>query len=139
MRNFNNFIRYCHISQHQSGRSRFYNSSYMDAFKRIENYEDNYQSGHFQQLFYAIYDFLTANESLVSYISTPPFEIANSHILFSEWCNFLTDCTNSTPEYDVTLLSEKLPDSCGGNLYGGGGWSPTLKIMFPVVAKYISE
>lgn len=139
MRNFDHFLTYCHVSQREASRKRFYDSAYMDAFKRVENYEDNYQSGHFQQLFYATYDFLTANRSLISQISTPPFEISSNRIVFNAWSNFLMDTVNSTGEYDVRLLSEKLPNSCGGTLYGGGGWSPTLKIMFPVVAKYINN
>lgn len=139
MRDFNQFLTYCHIGANRRDRQRFDDSSYIDAFERVENYRNNNQTGHFEQLFYAIYDFLSLNSDLVSKISTPPFEVSDNKTVFDKWAYYLNDTSNSTSEYDITLLAEKLPASCGGTLSGGGGWSPTLKMMFPVVAKYINE
>ena len=31
-------------------------------------------------------------------------------------------------------IKEKLPYACGGYLEGGGGWSPTVKILFSIIA-----
>lgn len=137
MRDFESCLLFCHVSQREASRNRFYNSAYMDAFYRVEHYENNNQNGHFKQLFYAIFDFLTEHPNMISQITTPPFEISSHPLLLSRWSSFLLDEANSTRDYDVILLAEKLPNSCGGVLSGGGGWSPTLKILFPVVAKYL--
>ncbi len=139
MRDFNQLLTYCHSLRNDKSGRAFYNSAYMDAFKRIENYTGHNHNGHFQQLFYAVFDFLTENRDLIDEVTSPPFEINEYEYFFEQWCDFINDTSNSTGEYDMESLVKNLPSKCGGVRQGGGGWSPTLKIMFPAVARYLTD
>jgi hypothetical protein len=60
----------------------------------------------------------------------------------TQWRDFLRKHENETDEkrefYFRTLIN-CLPPSAGGTRAGGGGASPTLKRVFPVVARMLKE
>ena len=135
MRDFVEFINYI---EKQTARKKFSQMAYYEEFCRIINYKNNNQCGHFKQLFYAIFDFYQKYPDLKNQVTPPPFDISlNDHEDFiKKWREFLNNQSNSNTDYDVAKLKSHLPYSCGGELENGGGWSPTAKILFSVIAQY---
>lgn len=133
MRDFEEFRTFCHANK-----NRYEYLAFKGAFERVENFRDYNREGHFMQLFYAIYDFFAQYPRLISQAGTPAFEISNDGAFFTAWYNFIHDDRNDTDEFSTESLRKNLSAACAGDRQGGGGWSPIAKILFPVVAVYIS-
>jgi len=66
--------------------------------------------------------------------------IADAPLPYEQWNGFLArnlHVENST--FAMGSLSGSLPPSLGGTRLGGGGWSPTFKRVFPLVARFFQD
>lgn len=133
MRDFRRFQAFCY-----GNRNEYKFLAFKGAFDRIESYQDYNRNGHYMQLFYAIYDFFSANPTLISEAGYPAFEVANNPAFFDTWCDFINDDDNDNDGFTTDSLRKNLSPACGGHRHGGGGWSPIAKILFPVVAVYMT-
>jgi hypothetical protein len=109
--------------------------------ERIEGL-DNLQ-GHVKQCFYGTVRFFSEYPNLVDEVAATPNNLLydfNNQEIFTKWRNFLRLHENEV-DTDRGLrfrtLIICLPPSAGGTLTGGGGASPTLKRVFPVVARML--
>ena len=108
--------------------------------QRIEGL-DNLQ-GHVKQCFYGAVRFFSEFPRFVAEISATPrdslYDLTDE--IRTQWRDFLRKHENETDEkrefYFRTLIN-CLPPSAGGTRAGGGGASPTLKRVFPVVARML--
>lgn len=132
MRDFNELLAYC------SRNMNYDNMAYNEGFARVLDYESHNREGHYTQLFYATYDFLNSNRGFIVQIGPPPFDIQSNPNIFNAWSIFINNPSLSTTGYNMNSIISNLSPSCGGTRIGGGGWSPIAKIMFSVVAKYLS-
>ena len=134
MRDFRQFQMFCYAN-----RNEYKFLAFRGAFDRVESYQEYNRNGHYMQLFYAIYDFYSANPTLISRAGIPAFEIADNQAFFNEWNNFIHDDDNDADGFTTDSLRKNLSPACAGHRQGGGGWSPIAKILFPTVASYMLE
>lgn len=136
-RDFDSFLDFC------KNNIDFGNMAYNEAFKRIINRNENNHSGHFKQLFYAIYDFYDENPNIMDKAGVPPFEIKEHKKFQDTWRKFIlpNDRPNQKEKigYSYESLRNNLPVSCGGSINDGGRWSPTAKILFSVIPLYMKS
>ncbi len=111
-----------------------------EIIKRIEGL-DNLQ-GHVKQCFYGAVRFFSEFPEFVAEIAQTPHESLYefTDVIRTKWRDFLRKHENETDEqrtfYFQTLIN-CLPPSAGGTRAGGGGASPTLKRVLPVVARML--
>ncbi len=134
MRNFRQFQTFCYTNRNEY---RFL--AFKGAFDRVASYREYNRNGHYKQLFYAIYDFYSANPTLISRAGVPAFEIMDNPVFFEAWDNFIHNDNNDADGFNTDSLKKNLSLACGGHRQGGGGWSPIAKVLFPTVAVYMLE
>jgi len=98
--------------------------------------------GHVKQCFYGAVRFFSELPQFIAEIADTPHESLYdfTEVIRTEWRDFLRYHENETDEkrgfYFQTLIN-CLPPSAGGTRTGGGGASPTLKRVLPVVARML--
>lgn len=133
MRDFKEFQAFCYAN-----RNKYEYLAFKGAFDRVESYQEYNRNGHYMQLFYAIYDFFASNPMLISRAGIPAFDISEDPVLFDAWNDFIHDDTNDADGFSTESLRKNLSPACAGHRYGGGGWSPIAKILFPTIAVYMN-
>lgn len=132
-RKFDEFLEFCEMKK-----GDFNYLKLKGSFERILNNSNNNQSGHFQTLFYAIFDFLQENNTFLDVEMDTPFSIKSNEQIYLKWNEFINQKEDiSINEYSYNKIRENIGEGVGGVLKTGGGWSPTLKILFPTIQKYI--
>jgi len=128
------FIDYCR--QENSGVSR-------EVIARHER-KQNLQ-GHVKHCFYGSIRFLSEHKEFVSEIAATPedslYDLVNSSVC-TYWRDFLREHANEIDKdrgFWFRTLRIYLPLNLGGTLTGGGGASSTLKRIFPLVARMLSN
>jgi hypothetical protein len=128
-----NFKDYCH-------KENSYISN--EIIKQIEGL--NNLQGHVKQCFYGAVRFFSEFPKFIGEIADTPRELLYdfTDAIHIEWRDFLRKHENETDVergfYFQTLIN-CLPPSAGGTRSGGGGASPTLKRVLPVVARMLKE
>lgn len=109
-----------------------------DALTIRYNKDGNNRSGHLKQAFFAVYHFFSENRGEIVLVPQidERYDLQNSP-LFKKWLQFLNEHEGDYGPYSFESIKNALPQSLGGDLEGGGGWGPPLKIVFPLVAKFI--
>ena len=99
--------------------------------------------GHVKHCFYGTVRFLSGHGDLVAEIAKTPgdalYDFA-SEAVRAQWRDFLRAHANEIDkerDFRFRTLRVYLPTTFGGICTGGGGGSPTLKRVFPVVARMI--
>ena len=112
-----------------------------EVFARYEK-KHNLQ-GHVKHCFYGSVRFLSEHKEFVHEIAATPgsslYELAKSSVC-TYWKDFLSEHANEIDNerrFQFRTLRNYLPLNLGGTCAGGGGGSPTLKRVFPVVARMI--
>ena len=126
------FIDYCH--QEDSGVSR----------EVVARHEGKHSlSGHVKHCFYGSVLFFSEHKEFVNEIAETPseslYDFANSSIR-SNWRDFLREHAYEIDKeraFSFHTLNVYIPVTLGGKCTGGGGGSPTLKRVLPVVARMI--
>lgn len=111
-----------------------------EIIRRIEGL-DNLQ-GHVKHCFYGVVRFFSEFPKFVAEISTTPRDSLYDFTdeIRTQWRDFLRKHENEIDEkrgFRFRTLIICLPPSAGGTRAGGGGASPTLKRVFPVVARML--
>jgi hypothetical protein len=126
-----NFVDYC-----REENSRVSNK----VIEQIEGLSN--LQGHVKQCFHGAVRFFSEFPKFIAEIAdTPQKSLYDfTDVTRTEWRDFLRKHENETDEergfYFQTLIN-CLPPSVGGTRCGGGGASPTLKRVFPVVARML--
>jgi len=110
-----------------------------EVLKMHYNTDNSNRSGHIRQAFYVAFHFLIENRGEIDLIpqSDIPFELKESQLV-RKWDDFLNEHDGlDYEEYSFDSLKKNLPPSLGGNREGGGAWGYPLKVVFPLVAKFI--
>ena len=110
----------------------------------LARYEGKHNlQGHVKHCFYGCVRFLSEHREFVDEIAATPgsslYDLANSSIC-THWKDFLGDHANEIDDkrrFRFRTLRNYLPLNLGGTCAGGGGGSPTLKRVFPVVARML--
>jgi hypothetical protein len=102
------------------------------------------QQGHVKQCFAAVFRFLQANPSWIQRLSADAAKadgiMTPSKDLLQDWTVHLKgNRTASSELYKYSTLIAELPPSQGGTHGTGGGAGTTLKRIFPLVARFLSE
>jgi hypothetical protein len=102
------------------------------------------QQGHVKQCFAAVFRFLQAHPSWIQRLSTDAAKASGimtpSKDLLRDWTAHLkVNRTASNELYKYSTLIAELPPSQGGTHDTGGGAGTTLKRIFPLVARFLSE
>lgn len=99
--------------------------------------------GHVKHYYYGVLRFLSEFPELVDGISATPrqslYDFANPEVLTS-WRDFLRKHAQEIDKdrnFSFRTLRVYTPESLGGICSGGGGGSPTLKRVLPVVARML--
>lgn len=100
-------------------------------------------SGHVKHCFYGSVLFFSEHKEFVNEIAETPseslYDFANSSIR-TNWRDFLRDHATEIDKergFSFHTLNVYIPVTLGGKCTGGGGGSPTLKRVLPVVARMI--
>ncbi|MBN2020767.1 MAG: NgoFVII family restriction endonuclease [Sedimentisphaerales bacterium] len=101
--------------------------------------------GHVKHCYYGSLRFLSQFPQFVTEIASTPgeelYEFSNPSIR-EHWRNFLSsnaDMIDEPRQFRFRTLRLYLPPKLGGTRMGGGGGSPTLKRVFPVVARMLQK
>jgi len=111
-----------------------------EIIKQIEGLSN--LQGHVKQCFYGAVRFFSEFSEFITEIADTPHELLYdfTDVTRAKWRDFLRKHENETDEkrgfYFQTLIN-CLPPSAGGTRTGGGGASPTLKRVLPVVARML--
>jgi len=101
--------------------------------------------GHVKHCFYGCARFLSEFQEFITEIAATPgdslYDFASSSVRTS-WRNFLRDHANEIDKergFSFHTLRVYVPATLGGKCTGGGGGSPTLKRVLPVVARMLQS
>jgi hypothetical protein len=102
------------------------------------------QQGHVKQCFSGVFRFLQEHpawiQPLTAIAGTPDGLRALGASLLTDWSSHLQAHANAHSDfYSYATLRRILTQTCGGLHEGGGGGDATLKRVFPLVARFISE
>jgi len=113
-----------------------------EVFARYEEKKHNLQ-GHVKHCFYGSLRFLSEHKEFVDEIAATPgislYDLAKSSVC-TYWKDFLSEHANEIDNerrFQFRTLRNYLPLNLGGTCAGGGGGSPTLKRVLPVVARML--
>lgn len=110
----------------------------------LARYEGKHNlQGHVKHCFYGSVRFLSEHKEFVDEIAATPgsslYDLAKSSVC-THWKDFLSQHANEIDNerrFQFRTLRNYLPLNLGGTCAGGGGGSPTLKRVFPVVARML--
>lgn len=110
------------------------------------NISGHNRQGHVRQSYYALYEFLTLEQSR-SYVETLlSFNLDDYPDLPSEiidsWIQFIDENASykdTSENISFSSLRNVLPAPLGGYVVNGGGASGTFRRMFPLIARFISS
>jgi hypothetical protein len=123
------------------------NRSLEGASHLVRLHEDHVvqrQQGHVKQCFAAVFRFLQAHPSWIQRLSADAAKakgiMTPSIDLLRDWTAHLNaNRAISSDMYKYATLIAELPPSQGGTHHTGGGAGTTLKRIFPLVARFLSE
>ena len=111
-----------------------------EVLKMYYNEDENNRSGHIKQAFHVAQHFLIENIGEIELIPTHdrPFQLHKSPI-FEKWIKYLDEHRNfEYKDYSFDSIIKNLSTTLGGERERGGGWGYPLKVVFPLVAKFIN-
>ncbi len=133
MKTLKQFLAYCY--------SRKNNTLADEVLTMYYDIDNTHRIGHIIQTYFAAQLFIientTAKTKILKFDDDVPFELQDSSLLIT-WIAFLDKhAMEENKNLSFPSLINNLPDKLGGDVVNGGGWGYPLKVILPLVARFI--